>query len=183
MLFGWGKRVGADMRKSAGLILAVWLLHSAAAMAQTAPTTPNHASDEAQDKTHEAIEVLSDTQRVDFGPYLNKLIADTRRNWFLLIPDEARPPQLKKGKVAIEFAILPDGKVAGMVVRTPSGDVALDRAAWGAITATAPFAPLPEEFHGPYLALRMRFYYNLAKEDTQSPATNPPGDAAKPASK
>ena len=28
-----------------------------------------------------------------------------------------------------------------------------------------PFAPLPGEFHGPYLALRFRFYYNPQKGD------------------
>ena len=49
----------------------------------------------------------------------------------------------------------------------PSGDVALDRAAWGGITASAPFAPLPSEFHGPYLALRFHFYYNPAKGDME----------------
>ena len=29
------------------------------------------------------------------------------------------------------------------------------------------FAPLPSEFHGPYLALRFHFYYNPAKGDMQ----------------
>ena len=70
---------------------------------------------------------------------------------------------LKKGKVQIEFVILPDGKVAGMRLIGESGDVALDRAAWGGITASNPFSPLPSEFHGPYLALRFHFYYNPAR--------------------
>ena len=48
-----------------------------------------------------------------------------------------------------------------------SGDVSLDRAAWGGITASDPFSPLPKEFHGPYLALRFHFYYNPAKGDIQ----------------
>ncbi len=41
-----------------------------------------------------------------------------------------------------------------------SGDVALDRAAYGGITASKPFPPLPTEFGGQYLALRFHFYYN-----------------------
>jgi hypothetical protein len=41
-----------------------------------------------------------------------------------------------------------------------SGDVALDRAAWGAIEG-ADYPPLPREFHGPYLQLRFRFQYNV----------------------
>ncbi len=30
----------------------------------------------------------------------------------------------------------------------------------GGITASNPFRPLPIDFKGPYLALRLRFYYN-----------------------
>ena len=40
---------------------------------------------------------------------------------------------------------------------------ALDRAAWGGITACNPFDPLPQQFKGDYLALRMHFYYNPEK--------------------
>lgn len=112
-------------------------------------------------------EVLSDTQGVDFGPYLSRVLDAVRRNWYNLIPEEARPPLLKKGKLAIEFVILPSGKVAGMKIVAPSGDIPLDRAAWGGITASVPFAPLPNEFHGPYLALRFHFYYNPGKGDLE----------------
>jgi len=113
------------------------------------------------------LEVLSDTQGVDFGPYLSRVLQAVRMNWYNLIPEEARAPLMKKGKVSIEFAILKDGKVAGMRIIGPSGDVSLDRAAWGGITASVPFSPLPGEFHGPYLALRFHFYYNPAKGDLE----------------
>jgi TonB family protein len=113
------------------------------------------------------LEVLSDTQGVDFGPYLERVLQAVRMNWYNIIPEEARPPLLKRGKVAIEFAITKDGKVAGMRIVAPSGDTPLDRAAWGGITASSPFAPLPNEFHGPYLALRFRFYYNPGKGDLE----------------
>jgi len=113
------------------------------------------------------LEVLTDTQGVDFGPYLQRVLQAVRMNWYNIIPEEARPPLLKKGKVSIEFVIMPDGKIQGMNLRGPSGDVALDRAAWGGITASAPFAPLPSEFHGPYLGLRFHFYYNPGKGDIQ----------------
>jgi TonB family protein len=111
------------------------------------------------------LEVLSDTQGVDFGPYLSRVLDAVRRNWYILIPEEARAPLMKRGKLAIEFVIMPDGKTLGMRLVSPSGDVALDRAAWGGITASNPFGPLPKEFHGPYLALRFRFYYNPQKGD------------------
>ena len=77
------------------------------------------------------------------------------------------PPLLKRGKVSIQFVILPDGKVAGLQYTGSSGDIALDRAAWGGITASDPFAPLPKQFHGPYLALRFHFYYNPQKGDLE----------------
>ena len=113
------------------------------------------------------LEVFSDTQGVDFGPYLSRVVDAVRRNWYTLIPEAARAPLLKRGKVAIEFAILPDGRVAGMKLTGESGDVSLDRAAWGGITASNPFAPLPSEYHSPYLALRFRFYYNPQKGDIE----------------
>lgn len=105
-------------------------------------------------------DILSDTQGVDFGPYLSRVLQSIKGNWYTLIPEEARAPMLKHGKVAIRFLITPNGKVAGMFVELPSGDVPLDRAAYGGITASDPFSPLPHEFHGPYLALRITFFYN-----------------------
>jgi TonB family protein len=107
-------------------------------------------------------DILSDTQGVDFGPYLSRVLQSIKINWYTLIPEEARAPLLKHGKVAIRFLITPTGKVAGMFIESPSGDVPLDRAAYGGITASDPFSPLPHEFHGPYLALRITFFYNPA---------------------
>jgi TonB family protein len=105
-------------------------------------------------------DVLSDTQGVDFGPYLSRVLQSIKNNWYNLIPEEARSPLMKHGKVAIRFLITPNGKVAGMFIEAPSGDVPLDRAAYGGITASDPFSPLPHEFTGPYLALRITFFYN-----------------------
>lgn len=111
-----------------------------------------------------ALEILSDTQGVDFGPYLQRVLHDVKENWYRLIPESA---EMKKGKLAIEFAITKDGQVAGMRLIAPSGDVALDRAAWGGITASNPFPPLPSDFGGQYLSLRFRFYYNPDKADLE----------------
>jgi TonB family protein len=111
------------------------------------------------------LDILSDTMGVDFGPYLQRVLHDVRINWYGLIPESARAPIMKKGKVTIEFAILKDGKVAGMKLVSTSGDVALDRGAWAGITASNPFPPLPTEFGGQFLALRFAFYYNPDKAD------------------
>jgi len=111
-----------------------------------------------------ALDILSDTQGVDFGPYLQRILQDVKTNWYLLIPESAA---MKKGKLAIEFAIMKDGQVAGMKLIASSGDVALDRPAWGSITNSNPFPPLPSDFGGQYLALRFRFYYNPDKADLE----------------
>jgi len=113
------------------------------------------------------MEILSDTQGVDFGPYLTRILHDVKMNWYNLVPESARPPIMKKGKVAIEFAIMKDGSVRGMQLEPggSSGDAALDRAAWGGITGSTPFPPLPPEFHGQYLALRFHFFYNPDRGD------------------
>jgi TonB family protein len=113
------------------------------------------------------MDVLSDTMGVDFGPYLARVLHDVRENWYRIIPESARAPLMKKGKVSIEFAILKNGQVAGLQIVGTSGDVALDRAAYGGITASRPFPPLPSEFGGQYLALRFHFYYNPDKSDIQ----------------
>jgi TonB family protein len=106
----------------------------------------------------ETLHILSDTQGVDFSPYLSKnLMPKIRENWYQGIPALAID---KKGCVRIEFAVLKDGQLAGMKLLATSGDTALDRAAWDGITSSAPFPPLPTDFKGNYLALRVRFLYN-----------------------
>jgi TonB family protein len=106
-------------------------------------------------------EILSDTMGVDFGPYMQRVINATYRSWLPIIPESARPPLDKQGRVGIRFKIYPDGSVKQMILEFPSGDVALDRAAWGGITGASPYPPLPREFKGQFLELRFGFYYNL----------------------
>jgi len=112
-------------------------------------------------KALDQAEILTDTMGVDFGPYLTRITQIVRQNWYNLMPPSVYPPILKQGKLSIEFVILKDGKTMGMVVHTSSGDVALDRAAWGSITASTPFPPLPKEFPGQILGLRFYYFYNL----------------------
>ena len=106
------------------------------------------------------VEILSDTMGVDFGPYLQRVLYEIKTHWYNLVPEVARAPMMKKGKLAIDFSILKEGNVAGQTLRLSSGDLALDRAAWGGITDSNPLPPLPSQFKGTYLQLRIIFYYN-----------------------
>jgi hypothetical protein len=108
------------------------------------------------------VDVLSDTLGIDFGPYIQRVIYDTKRAWYPIIPEAARPPLDKQGVVGISFRILANGTVqpGSMKLDRPSGDVSLDRAAWAAINY-AGYPPLPKGFKGPYLELRFYFLYNI----------------------
>ena len=53
------------------------------------------------------IEVLSDSPEVDLGLYLLSMQKNITRNW--VIPDEARPPEAKKGIVTIRLGIKKKG--------------------------------------------------------------------------
>ena len=102
-------------------------------------------------------DILSDTMGVDFGPYMRRVIAATYRSWIPIIPESARPPLDKQGRVGVRFKIYPDGSVKEMILEFPSGDVSLDRAAWGGITGASPYPPLPKGFQRkiPGAALRL----------------------------
>lgn len=145
-------------------------IHSAAAGHGNAPVTfgggeygsgikPNVAA-------KDGLEILSDTMGVDFGPYMQRLHYTVEKHWEPLIPESALQG-VKKGVVVIEFAITKEGKVMGMKLVGRSGDIPLDRAAWGAITDAIPLPNLPTQFAGDYLLIRARFYYNPDKNDLE----------------
>lgn len=106
------------------------------------------------------VQILSDTQGIDFSSWLQRWYFETEHTWDPLIPDSVNPPISRQGAVQIRFKVLPNGRVTEMVLEGRSGDTGLDRAAWGAITGSS-YPPLPSNFHGPYLELRAVFLYNM----------------------
>ncbi len=112
-------------------------------------------------KNASALELLSDTQGVDFKPYLIRILSAVRRNWFAVMPESARFG--RKGRVLIQFAINKDGSVPKLVIASTSGAEALDRAAVAGISASNPFPPLPDEFKGGQVRLQFTFRYNVPR--------------------
>ena len=106
------------------------------------------------------LELLSDPMGVDFRPYLTRILATVRRNWYAVIPESARMGMIR-GRVAIQFMIVRPGAVAKLVIAAPSGTEALDRAAIAGISASNPFPPLPAEFRGDNVKLQFTFLYNI----------------------
>ncbi len=90
--------------------------------------------------------ILSDTQGVDFDPYLRRILWEIRRNWYAVMPEIARMG--KQGRVITQFEILKDGSVLKLYLVGSSGSEPLDRAALAGISASVPFSPLPVEFRG-----------------------------------
>jgi TonB family protein len=110
-------------------------------------------------KLGSSLELQSDPMGVDFKPYLIRVLSSVKRNWLAVVPESARLG--RRGKVVIQFAISKDGAVPKLVIATPSGAEALDRAAVAGISASNPFPPLPAEFRGSVIRLQLNFMYNL----------------------
>ncbi|MGE5570489.1 MAG: energy transducer TonB [Rhodospirillales bacterium] len=110
-----------------------------------------------------ALELMSDPMGVDFKPYLIRILAAVKRNWLVIIPESARMG--RSGRVQIQFAIARDGSVPKLVIATPSGTDALDRAAVAGISASTPFPPLPTEFPGSEVRLQFTFTYNMGVQN------------------
>lgn len=109
-------------------------------------------------------QILTPTEGVDFSGYMDRVIAEVRRNWDAVMPESAMLGD--QGRVALQFRIMKDGSVPpGEPVRLiGSGKEPLDRAAVNAIRSSNPFERLPQAFSGPYIELRFYFLYNLPIE-------------------
>lgn len=109
------------------------------------------------------LSILTPTDGVDFNPYLQRVLAIVRRNWYAIMPESAYPPLSDRGVVSTTFRINRDGSVPNPdpnLERT-SGKQPLDLAALSSIKASNPFPPLPSKFPGPYIELRFVFFYNI----------------------
>ena len=108
--------------------------------------------------TASPLQLLSDPMGVDFKPYLARVLASVKQHWLAVIPESVRLG--RRGKVAIQFSISRDGQVPKLVIASPSGADALDRAAVAGVSASVPFPPLPTEFKGDKIVLQFNFAYN-----------------------
>jgi TonB family protein len=108
-----------------------------------------------------SMELASDPMGADFRPYMRQILQTIKRNWLAVYPEAAR--QGTRGEVVLLFRIVKDGTVAKVSFSTESGAKALDQAAVAAISASNPLLPLPKEFKGNQIVLRMTFKYNMQR--------------------
>ncbi len=109
-------------------------------------------------QTGSSLELKSDPMGVDFKPYLMQILAIVRKNWFAVIPENAR--RGNRGTVQLQFIIDRSGQVPKLVIAIPSGSETLDSAAVAGISASVPFPPLPNQFKGQQIRLQFAFRYN-----------------------
>jgi TonB family protein len=114
------------------------------------------------------IDVLSDTNGVDLHSYVHRLMLKVRSSWYALVPESAKAPTMRRGRVTIEFRVIKDGQISNLRYAESSGDPELDQAAYGGIKNASPF-PLPDDFACGFLALRFHFYYNPLAGDIEGP--------------
>ena len=114
-----------------------------------------------QGSAYDAVQILTPTEGVDFDPYIHRVLAIVKQNWYAVMPESAQLGD--QGKVVLQFRIMRNGVVPEQepVLTGTSGKPPLDRAAMSSIRASTPFEPLPSAFSGPYIELRFIFLYNI----------------------
>jgi len=124
-------------------------------------------------------EILSETHGLDLHPYLeDSVLPMIRATWYRLA---LKSKEATAGDVTLEFTILKDGSVADVKPADGAGHAALADLAMDAVGKSSPLTPLPAQFGGQALDIRMRFEYapvstqisSGSDPDAQSASENP----------
>jgi TonB family protein len=105
-------------------------------------------------------DILSDTQGVDFAPYMRQALPMVRKLWVSSLPEKVAQGSDSQTETVIRFTISQDGTISRMELVEGSHQIAVDRAAWGSITGVGQLPSLPADFNGPSLILRIHFRVN-----------------------
>jgi TonB family protein len=120
-----------------------------------------------QQMAGDSAEILSDTRGVDFTDWIKRMKRAVTASWYPLIPEEVNPPLNKEGWTRIRIKMDPSGNVTEMHLEDSTHDRAIDKAAWGSITGLGGFPPLPKEYTGKDLELRMQFVISHNPADVE----------------
>lgn len=155
------------------LILALVSLQGSAPAAKAQQTNPAPVSQpapgnapaatSAPDPDRISVNILNRIPDVDRGnlkPYWPALESRTKERWMQILPSQAKPPLSTAGEVKIVAWIHTDGRVTNLALEQPSGTVALDRAAWAAITGSVPYDAFPYGISVNQVRVRFTFIYN-----------------------
>ena len=137
---------------------------SASEPANLVTVNPNPTDFPAHGRT-QAAEILTDTRGVDFSPYIRQVLQLESTAWHKLLSQDTGVAPAGQGWTLIRLTIAADGTISAMHLDDSSHQPALDHAAWDSITSVGKLPPLPKDFNGPNLELRLRF--NVAGDATK----------------
>jgi TonB family protein len=103
--------------------------------------------------------ITSDTQGVDFSPWLHLVYYRVRDNWYSVIPELIRTGT--KGKVVLIFDVRNNGRIESMQVLRSSGLSPYDRAAISSVKLSEPFPGFPPAFKGEAITVQFTYLYSL----------------------
>ena len=106
--------------------------------------------------------VSFNTYKWDFAPYMLYLKKKIQGN--LNPPPGFTHLGLIHGKVLVRFTIMPSGELKNLNVLHAEAHNSLVQASTGAISISAPFLPLPENFPEDYLVVTSLFSYIVKKD-------------------
>lgn len=110
--------------------------------------------------TVDVVEKLFSEDQSNLQAYWPAMEQRAKETWLSLMPAIAQPPQSAAGTVSILCVVHTDGSVSNMTLDQKSGKPALDRAAWAAITRSAPFDAFPSGISIDRVRVRFTFSYN-----------------------
>jgi TonB family protein len=102
-------------------------------------------------------ETIGKDQRTDVRPYIEaKVLPLLRANWYRIITKSSAK---SGGNQTIDFTILKNGDLGSAKTVETATETVLGTAALGAVNKSAPFPPLPAQFGGPSIGVRVKFGY------------------------
>lgn len=103
--------------------------------------------------------ILSDTQGVNFGPWLTAVYFRVRNNWYSVIPQVYRSGL--KGVVVIVFDVRGNGTLEDLEIVRSSSFSPYDRAAISSLRLSEPLPNFPDAFKKDRLTLQFTYLYNI----------------------
>lgn len=118
--------------------------------------TPDAMRRQQEARAMESGAISLNTYAWEYAPYLKTLKRRIQKN---IYPPSVFTRLGRGGTNALRFRIYPDGHVEGPSVLAQQGEKALVETSRKAVTLSAPFPALPEDFPEPFLEVTARFDY------------------------
>ena len=120
------------------------------------------AWDTGRSRSSVGVDILSDTQGIDFSPYVRQILKATNGSWQQVLAKDGRPAVKADAVTLIRIEVGRDGKLRSMQLEGDGRAAALDKAAWHSLAQLGSTGSLPPAYTGSGFAMRVHF--SLPKE-------------------